>query len=95
MGMFDRVYVSCKCGERVEFQSKAGECSLRGYHIEADGSTDAPPEIIADILNDVEYCESCGERIEITNMKKCPCCKGSGYIPISEDRRAYIKIGEI
>lgn len=34
MGMFDSVNVKCpKCGEVVEFQSKAGNCYLDNYFI--------------------------------------------------------------
>ena len=32
MGLFDEVYLHCpECGEIIEAQSKAGECSLRAY----------------------------------------------------------------
>lgn len=45
MGMFDSVFASCpECLEKVEFQSKAGEC--RGHYY----STEAVPYVIATAL---------------------------------------------
>jgi RNase P subunit RPR2 len=33
MGSFDSVFVECsKCGNKIEFQSKAGDCKLKEYH---------------------------------------------------------------
>jgi hypothetical protein len=59
MGMFDRVWADCpKCGKRVEFQSKAGECLLRDFHID-----NLPPEIAKDIANDSNECDECGYKI--------------------------------
>jgi hypothetical protein len=55
MGMFDSVIVCCpKCGENLEFQSKAGPCCLRTYTI-----NEVPTEIAADIDGDSEYCSIC------------------------------------
>ena len=53
MGMFDSVMVPCpKCGERAEFQSKAGDCHLEIFTID-----DAP-----DV---VETCAKCRTRFTI------------------------------
>ena len=60
MGMFDSLYVTCKCGEDVEFQSKAGECALREYRI-----TDVPPVIAGDLIGQCETCRRCGCHITI------------------------------
>ena len=55
MGMFDRLYVDCpRCGEFVEFQSKAGDCTLTSYYIHS-----VPSEIALDCKDDVEQCPSC------------------------------------
>lgn len=54
MGMFDRVWLPCACGGLVEFQTKAGDCTLRDY-----GASDLPPEIAADIHGEIERCGSC------------------------------------
>lgn len=55
MGMFDSVNVPCpKCGALVEFQSKAGECTLEQYRLDT-----APARIIGDISQDRERCPNC------------------------------------
>ena len=55
MGMFDSVWVNCKeCGNKVEFQSKVGECCLHDYTI-----NNAPPEILIDLNGEVQFCEKC------------------------------------
>lgn len=60
MGMFDSVIAPCpKCGSEVEFQSKAGECELRRYHISS-----VPPEIANDLSGEVASCK-CGEMLKI------------------------------
>lgn len=60
MGMFDSAFAPCPmCGEMVEFQSKAGECLLRRYHM---GSV--PPEIAKDIDGNSRSCQ-CGYTVTI------------------------------
>jgi hypothetical protein len=55
MGLFDSVLADCpNCGRKVEFQSKAGECFMRCY-----APNEAPPEVLADVLNDPQYCRHC------------------------------------
>jgi len=60
MGMFDSVFARCpKCGEEVEFQSKAGECTLNRYSINS-----VPPCIAQDLIGEVSRC-SCGEMLKL------------------------------
>jgi hypothetical protein len=54
MGMFDSLYVDCKCGEKVEFQSKRGDCALHEYSLQ-----DCPPNIAGDLVGQSERCK-CG-----------------------------------
>lgn len=45
MGMFDSVMVPCpRCGEKVECQSKSGDCSLACYDL-----ADAPVDVLYDV----------------------------------------------
>ena len=61
MGMFDSVYATCpKCSQKVEFQSKAGECLLLRYSVDS-----VPPEIARDIEGDIEACPKCGEVLKL------------------------------
>jgi hypothetical protein len=60
MGMFDSVFASCpRCGEAVEFQSKAGECVLASYDTQS-----VPVEIAESLDGQVASCK-CGETIRI------------------------------
>lgn len=64
MGMFDRVMVDCpNCGERVEFQSKAGECVLADF-----GVNDAPVPVLMDIMNIPEHCD-CGAWLAVIDPR--------------------------
>lgn len=68
MGMFDSVMVPCpKCDKPVEFQSKAGECYCGVFSLE-----NAPAEILADIMNNPEYCEKCGQWFVLIDPKYPP-----------------------
>lgn len=61
MGMYDLVIASCpKCASRIEFQSKAGDCSFKNHH-----RSEVPVEIAHDINGDKEECPSCGHICEI------------------------------
>ena len=52
MGMFDSVIAECpKCGDDVEFQSKAGECCLIRYYPD-----NVPAVIASDIAGDTSPC---------------------------------------
>ena len=64
MGMFDRVMVDCpNCGDRVELQSKAGNCNLDKYTLET-----APVQILVDIMNIPEHCD-CGAWLAVIDPR--------------------------
>ena len=55
MGMFDYVWVNCpKCGDEIEFQSKAGPCNLNNYQLH-----NAPPKVQLDLVGEVGICVGC------------------------------------
>ena len=57
MGMFDRLFIRCKaCGEKIEFQSKAGKCMLEEYNI-----CDVPANIAGDLDGEAQTCLNCGK----------------------------------
>ena len=60
MGLFDSVYVPCKCGKDVEFQSKAGDSYMASYTLE-----NAPDPIKADLFGKSSRCQYCDEPITI------------------------------
>lgn len=55
MGMFDSVIHRCKCGNDVEWQSKADECVLAVYK-----TTEVPVTIANDINGEEQKCQECG-----------------------------------
>lgn len=56
MGLYDSLYVRCpKCSARIEFQSKAGDCTLARYTLR-----NCPPEIAIDLDRESQACEKCG-----------------------------------
>ena len=60
MGMFDSLMVPCpKCGAKVEFQSKAGDCVMAEYTM-----GECPNVILADLIGGKEVC-ACGQEMEI------------------------------
>jgi hypothetical protein len=56
MGMYDSVMVPCpNCGERVEFQSKSGDCLLNVYDLET-----CPSDVLGDVNRHSPYdCPKC------------------------------------
>jgi hypothetical protein len=54
MGCFDTVTAKCKCGGRVEWQSKAGECNLDVFSVHQ-----VPLAIAADLIEDTAQCDLC------------------------------------
>lgn len=61
MGMFDSVYARCpRCSAEVEFQSKAGACTLQSYRPD-----EVPAEIANDLIGHAETCK-CGLVMELT-----------------------------
>jgi hypothetical protein len=63
MGMFDSFWHPCRCGEDVEFQSKAGECALHDYRL---GSNPPPPAVAGDLNGQSSTCRNCGRTMHIT-----------------------------
>ncbi len=57
MGMYDSVYLKCKCGGYIEFQSKVGACILAIYN-----PTTVPEFIARDVDGDDSYCMVCGKK---------------------------------
>lgn len=56
MGMFDTVWIRCpKCGNQVDFQTKAGDCYLHDYGWPDDAAI-TPKEILADLDGQEERC---------------------------------------
>ncbi len=59
MGMYDTLTVICPhCGHLVEFQSKAGECTLANYSLET-----VPIDIANDLKGDYEICSNCDTEV--------------------------------
>lgn len=65
MGMFDSVMVPCpKCENRVEFQSKSGDCELRTYQLE-----NCPTDVLCDVnRHSPHYCTNCGIKFKVECM---------------------------
>ena len=54
--MFDSLRIKCtNCGHEIEFQSKAGDCTLHDYDIQG-----LPANIAMDLNGQSEECEGCG-----------------------------------
>lgn len=63
MGMFDSLYVRCKkCRNEVEFQSKAGDCSLHSYTLST-----VPANVAGDLVGQTETCK-CGNTISLRGV---------------------------
>ncbi|MCG7629057.1 hypothetical protein MHM88_14695 [Epibacterium sp. MM17-32] len=62
MGMFDEVHTHCpNCGEVVEFQTKAGSCTLSVYNAERG----VPPEIAVDLDGYPQRCLNCDTTVTL------------------------------
>ena len=61
MGMFDRLVVPCpECGEKVEFQSKAGHCNLDSFNL-----ANVPTVIALDLKGEIETCVGCAHSCQV------------------------------
>ena len=62
MGVYDIVFVPCpRCGDRVEAQSKGGDCILARYRLE-----DAPDDVLSNVNRHAPFvCENCGTIFEV------------------------------
>ena len=66
MGMFDSLYVDCpNCLSPLEFQSKAGECSLARYTLK-----DLPLKIAIDLEGKFKTCLKCGRTVELSSNRR-------------------------
>lgn len=62
MGMFDRVWSKCpNCGNNIEFQSKAGDCSLHDYNLDT-----VPATVLGDLDGEIEICTNCDASVRIS-----------------------------
>ena len=60
MGLYDSVRVKCpNCGSKLEFQSKAGDCTLNCFRL-----AKVPIEIANDLNSEITICV-CGKQYEI------------------------------
>lgn len=65
MGCFESIYATCaSCGTRLEFQSKAGPCTMGEYNIK---DPELPPVIAGDLDGESQSC-SCGKTISIKTV---------------------------
>lgn len=83
MGMFDTVFMNCPmCKERLEVQSKGGECILAEYELQ-----DAPPDVIGEIYRSrpLIHCD-CGAviKIKVISMAKAVLTKEDPDIDVEE-----------
>lgn len=77
MGMYDSVIFSCpNCGNKIEFQSKAGVCELEHYSPDR-----IPCKVAADILHDVEYCSKCSQPFMAVFLEEPPTSVQMEIIP--------------
>ena len=61
MGVYNTILVPCpECDNKVEFQTKTGDCSLSIYNISC-----APHEDIKGILGRSNYCKECDTAVNI------------------------------
>jgi len=60
MGMFDSLYVDCCCGNKVEFQSNAGDCTCESYQI-----NNVLNSIAGYLIGSTEKCDVCGAIITL------------------------------
>ena len=60
MGFFDSLFVACECGNRLEFQSKGGECCGIGY-----GLFNVPDDVLFDVNRNAPVHCPCGNWCEI------------------------------
>lgn len=62
MGVYDTVHANCPaCNEQVEFQSKAGKCSLAGY-----STASVPMDIASDLDGETKLCPKCDKVVKIS-----------------------------
>ena len=66
MGLFDTILVPCpKCSEKMEFQTKSGDCSLRSFDL-----VSAPKNMMKDVNRHAPYKCSCGAEFQVKIKNK-------------------------
>lgn len=61
MGLYDTLNIDCpRCGNPVEFQSKAGPCEMRSYHLHY-----VPVVVAHDLNGKVEQCRGCDQYVVV------------------------------
>lgn len=66
MGCFDSVVVVCpECETEIQFQSKAGECSMLNYSID-----EVPVEIALDLHKKTVRCDKCFTALTLKYKKR-------------------------
>ena len=57
MGLYDSIYFSCpRCGDRIEAQSKSGDCNLSSYEYDS-----VPRDVAEDANRHAPFTCNCGE----------------------------------
>ena len=80
MGMFDSVYAPCpKCGQELEWQSKAGPCILNGYN-----PSKVPVEVARDITGELEHCSGCNLAYALVPFVQPPDWVSMAVVPQSQ-----------
>jgi hypothetical protein len=65
MGCYNTIFFNCPdCGNKLEVQSKSGDCSLSDYEFE-----DAPLRDLTDIENEIVTCYKCNRTYKIKLQK--------------------------
>jgi len=80
MGCFDSLLVKCKkCGEELEFQSKADECWQREFTLST-----CPPKIIVDLDGEIQECGNCGTQIKLVLATR-PTIRAEIYVDAEDE----------
>lgn len=69
MGCYNTILIRCPCGNKVEHQSKAGDCSLKEQLV--DGN-DVDPRDLADCVAASPFdCDKCGRMLMVQMKTIC------------------------
>jgi hypothetical protein len=80
MGCFDSLLVRCKkCGEELEFQSKADACCQREFTLST-----CPPKIITDLDGEIQECDNCGAKIRLVLAMR-PTIRAEIYVDAEDE----------
>lgn len=85
MGSFDTVVTDCpNCGRMVEFQSKAGACTLNRFH-----SSSVPVVIAVDLDLEVGKCLECGTKVALTYPHWRVSMGVRSWMALAQDAESY------